>query len=285
MDFLESFRQNGKPSHVQSVGRALLLIELLACKKREMSLTEISNELGWPKSTVHGTISTLRDYHYIDQSSLNGCYRLGVHLFELGNVVKRTWDISKVAKDYLVKLNAKLDEMVQLAAENDGEVLYLDKLDSNRIMRIVSEVGVRLPMHCSGLGKVLLAYKQEAQVKRIISQKGMKAMTSHTIVTLKDLLKELEKIREKGYAFDDQEIMEGLRCVAAPIFNSSGKVLYAVSVSGLYDTMRGPHLEDVIFEVKKTAQDISYEMGYREPKIKQKKEWKYESEARNSKIN
>ena len=268
MEFLERLQQNGKPSHVQSVGRALLLIELLAYENREMSLTEISNTLGWPKSTVHGMISTLRDYHYIDQSSLTGGYKLGIHLFELGNAVKRSWDISKVAKEYLVRLNAKLDEMVQLAVESNGEVLYLDKLDSKRMMRIVSDVGIRLPMHCSGLGKVLLAYKPEAEVKRIINQKGMKSMTSHTIVTLPDLQKELEKIREKGYGIDDQEIMEGLRCVAAPIFNSNSQVLYAVSVSGLYYNMRGPHLEDVIIEVKKAAQDISYDMGYRESKIK-----------------
>lgn len=253
-----------KDSHVQSVARALTLIEILAQEKRDLSLTELSKKSGWPKSTVHGLIATLRDFHMVEQAEETGYYRLGIRLFELGNIVMRSWDIAAIAKPYLRKLNNNLGEMVQLAMEDRGEVLYLDKLDSNRMMRIVSEIGTRLPMHCSGLGKVLLAYKKdENEIKKILTQKGMRAMTSHTIVTIADFLKEAELIRERGYGMDDQEIMDGLRCVAVPIFDAEDQVNYAISISGFYGNLRGEHLNNVIAELKDTAKNISYDLGYR----------------------
>ncbi|HCC34678.1 MAG TPA: IclR family transcriptional regulator [Ruminococcaceae bacterium] len=256
------------PYHVQSVGRALLIVELLAEAKREMSLTEISKKMGWPKSTVHGLISTMRDFQIVEQSTATGRYKLGVRLFELGNIVSRSWDVSAAAKPYMQALNAALGEMVQLATERDGEVLYLDKYESNRMIRIVSDIGMRLPMHCSGLGKVLLAYKSDAEVKRIISQKGLKRMTSRTICGAEELAKELKKVRAQGYAMDDREIMEGLRCVAVPIFDVSSQAAYALSVSGLYSVMQGDYLEKVIRQVKKAAESISAEMGFRKSELR-----------------
>lgn len=253
-----------KDSHVQSVARALTLIEILAQEKKDLSLTELSKKAGWPKSTVHGLITTLRDYHMVEQAEETGYYRLGIRLFELGNIVMRSWDIATIAKPYLQKLNNNLGEMVQLAMEDKGEVLYLDKIDSNRMMRIVSEIGIRLPMHCSGLGKVLLAYKKdEGEIKKILTQKGMRAMTSRSIVTIADFLKETQLIRERGYAMDDQEIMDGLRCVAVPIFDANAQVNYAISISGFYGNLRGEHLKNIITGLIEAAKNISYDLGYR----------------------
>lgn len=250
-------------SHVQSVERALLLVDLLAQENREMALTEISKRIGWPKSTVHGLLTTLRDFGYIDQSPATGHYRLGVRLFELGNVVARGWDIRSIAMPAMQRLNNLLGEMVQLAMEDKGEVLYLEKLDSNHIMRIVSEIGARLPMYCSGLGKMLLAYKTPAEVNWILSRHGMRAMTSRTITSRAELEKELAKIRRQGYAVDDREIMDSLRCVAAPIRDRDGKVKYAVSVSGLANSLQGDRFDKALEALRETAEDISFAMGYR----------------------
>lgn len=254
---------NKSSSHVQSVERAIIIIETLAKSRQEMSLTELSNEVGWPKSTVHGLVSTLRDYHYVDQSSITGKYKLGIHLFELGNIVGRSWDISSIAKPHMQKMSQILGETVQLGTKSNGEVLYLDKIDSNQMLRIVSEIGGRLPMHCSGLGKVLLAYSSNLEIQKIIAQKGIHPRTLKTIVTKEELEKELQRIRKAGYAVDDQEIMDGLRCVAAPIFDGNNKVLYAISVSGHCQNMQGQHFEEIIEILTKTAKSISYEMGYR----------------------
>jgi DNA-binding IclR family transcriptional regulator len=155
--------------------------------------------------------------------------------------------------------------MIQLATEDNGEVLYLEKLDSSHMFRIVSEIGARLPMHCSGLGKVLLAYKRPAEIKWILQKHGMRPMTARTITNREVLERELIKIRRQGYAVDDREIMESLRCVAAPIYNREGKVRYAISVSGLAGNMVGERLEVIKAELIRTAESISYAMGYRSP--------------------
>ncbi len=253
-------------SHVQSVTRALEILELLARENREMMLTEIADALRRPKSTIHGLITTLRDYDYVRQSPTNGCYFLGIRLFELGSLVSRNWNISELAMPAMQNLNRRLGEMVHLATEDKGQVLYLSKLDSTHMMRIVSEIGTRLPMHCTGLGKVMLAYRTPAEIKHILSTHGMPQMTERTITDRDALERELNQIRAQGYAYDDREIMDSLRCVAAPIFDRDGQVRYALSVSGLSNVMQERHLEAAREEVLRAAQTISNVLGYREKK-------------------
>ena len=252
----------GEAGHVQSVERALQLMELLARENREMSLTEISKAMNRPKSTVYGLLATLRGYRYIDQSPVTGRYRLGVRLFELGHLVARGWDVREAAKPVMQRLNTQTGEMVQLATEEQGEVLYLEKLDSTHILRIVSDTGARLPMHCTGLGKVLLAYKTDVEVKWVISCHGLPAMTPHTITRREKLFEELAKVRRQGYAIDDREVMEGLRCVAAPIWDGEGKVRYAISISALAHTLQAERLDSVIQLVKQAAAEISRSLGH-----------------------
>lgn len=250
-------------AHVQSVARALALLELLARENREMSLTEIAKASGRPKSTIHGLIATLRDHSYVDQSPETGRYRLGVRLFELGNMVARSWDIRSISLPAMRNLNGLLGEMVQLATEDKGQVLYLERLDSTHMMRIVSETGARLPMHCTGLGKALLAYKTPAEIKWILLKHGLSRMTANTITDREMLERELIKIRRQGYAVDDREIMDSLRCVAAPIYDRDGNVKYAVSVSGFANSMQGERFEMIIAELLRAADSISFAMGYR----------------------
>lgn len=252
-----------KQSHVQSVSRALTIIELLAQENREMALTEIANRLGWPKSTTYGLLVTLRDYSYVDQSPTTGRYYLGVRLFELGNLLARSWNIRIIAFPIMQQLNALWGETIQLATEDNGEVLYLEKLESNHLIRIVSEVGARLPMHCTGLGKAMLAYKSPSEIKWILSQHGMQAMTSRTITDMARMDRELEKVRQQGYAEDIGEVMDSLRCIAVPIRNKDGAVKYSISISGLDNSMRLERLDKMISTLQKAAEDISYAVGYR----------------------
>jgi DNA-binding IclR family transcriptional regulator len=255
---------DGKASpHVQSVARALELLELMAKENREMSLTEISGKMGWPKSTVHGLLATLREYHFVDQSIQTGHYCLGIRLFEFGHIVARNWEIRSVALPQMQQLNRKYGEMVQLATEDRGEVLYIDKLDSKHLMRIVSEIGARLPIHCSALGKVLLAYRSPAEVKWILAKHGMPRMTKRTITDPLEMERELEKIRRQGYSVDEREIMDSLRCVAAPIYDREGAVRYAISISGLADSFCGDYMAAVLQSLIDASNEISFMMGYR----------------------
>jgi DNA-binding IclR family transcriptional regulator len=255
--------ESEKNSHVQSVERALRLLELLADDGGEMSLTEVAGRLGWPKSTVHGILATLRDYRFVDQSAQNGRYRLGIRLFEFGHKVARNWEIREIGLPVIKKLNEQFGEMVQMAIEDNGEVLYIEKIDSTHIIRIVSDIGIRLPMHCSALGKILLAYLTPAEARRILVKSGMRRMTRNTITDPARMAEELAIIRKQGYAVDNQEIMEGLRCVAAPVRDKQGAVGYAISVSALAERMSGDYFEEVKQGVIESAAEISRLMGYR----------------------
>ncbi len=260
-----SYLKDDNSSHVKSVARALQILDLMAEKRESLSLKDIADSLNWPKSTVHGIISTMRDYGYISQSERDGKYTLGVRLFELGNILQTSWDIHEIARPMMMKLNAQFGETVHLATEDNGEVLYLEKIDSHHLLRIVSQVGSRLPMYCTGVGKVLLAFQSPQKKANLIKQQSFQSYTGRTITNISALEKELTYIREKGFACDNGEIMDSLQCVAAPIYDKDCNVSYALSVSGLSNNMNQDHIESITRALLSACRNISKEFGYNGP--------------------
>ncbi|KYH32241.1 IclR family transcriptional regulator [Neomoorella mulderi] len=258
-----AIKDQNNASRIRSVAKALMILDLLAANQRDMSLAEIARAMDLPKSTLHGLLATMRDFGYLEQSPFDGRYRLGVHLFEIGNIVANNWDVRKVAGPYIQKLVDELGETVHLVILDKGEVLYIDKRESHQSLRIVSQVGMRLPAHCTGVGKVLLAYLHPSEVKRIIATKGLPRYTRHTITDPRRLEAELEKIRAAGYAVDNEEIMDSLRCVAAPIRDHNGKVCAAISVAGPVARLEGERFRLAVELVTRTAAEISTGLGYR----------------------
>jgi len=252
-----------KTSQIKSVAKALRIIDVLAETQGELALHEIAAKLGVAKSTVHGLLSTLRDFGYVEQSVFTGKYKLGLRLFELGSIVAHGWDVRAVAAPYIQKLVDELEETVHLVVLDKGEVLYIDKRESRQSLRIVSQVGMRLPAHCTGVGKALLAHLPPSEVKRIIATKGLPRFTKNTITDPKKLEEELARVRAQGYAIDDEEIMDSLRCIGAPICDHNGKVCAAVSVAGPVARLEGERLQLAIERVKQTAAEISAALGYR----------------------
>jgi len=250
-------------AHIQSVENAFKLLEFLAKKERGMKLAEIAESLSWPKSTAFGYISSFRDCQYIDQSNDTGCYRLGKRMYEMCTTVSCEQDIRDIAAPELLELNVRLDEIIHLATVSDGEVLYIEKLGSTDMLNIVSEVGAKLPMHCTGLGKVMLAHRKSTEAKSIIEKHGLQSKTSRTINEVKTLEREMKSILRQGYAIDDGEIMDNLRCVAAPIYDRYGNVDYAISVAGSAGELQGDRLDFVRKELLQTAEVISFKMGFR----------------------
>ncbi|MDI6879171.1 MAG: IclR family transcriptional regulator [Desulfitobacteriaceae bacterium] len=250
-------------SPIKSVSKALKIIDLLADNKRDMTLGEIAKEMKIAKSTAYGLLATLRDFNYIEQSPFDGKYRLGIRLFEVGNIVANTWDVRQVAAPYIQSLVDDLEETVHLVILDKGEVLYIDKRESKQSFRIVSQVGNRLPAHCTGVGKALLANLPASELKRIIATKGLNRYTENTITDMKTLEEELKKIRLQGYSIDNEEIMDGLRCVAVPIRDYSGRVCSAISISGPTARMVGERFNTVIEHIIKTGLDISGSLGFR----------------------
>lgn len=258
-----ALKDQDNSSRIRSVAKALMILDLLAAKQSDMSLGEIARELDLPKSTLHGLLSTMRDFGYVEQSPFDGRYRLGVRLFEIGNIVANNWDVRRVAAPYIQKLVDELGETVHLVILDKGEVLYIDKRESHQSLRIVSQVGMRLPAHCTGVGKVLLAYLSPGEVKRIIATRGLPRYTRNTITDPHRLEAELEKIRAAGYAVDNEEIMDSLRCVAAPLRNYEGKVCAAISVAGPVARLEGERFQLAVELVTRTAAAISAGLGYR----------------------
>lgn len=252
---------------IRSVAKALTILNLLAANNKAMSLAQISGKMKMAKSTIHGLLSTMRDFGYIEQSVFDGNYMLGTSLFEIGSKVANNWDVRKIAAPFIQKLVDTTNETVHLVILDKGEVLYIDKHESTRSsFRIVSEIGSRLPTHCTGVGKVLLAYLPPREVKHIIATKGMPRYTKNTITDLAKLELELEKIRMNGYGEDNEEIMDSLRCVAAPIWNHDCKVCAAISISVPCLRMDDDRLKILKENIVSTAIDISAGLGYR-PKM------------------
>jgi DNA-binding IclR family transcriptional regulator len=252
-----------KDSRIQSVARALTILDTLAEARGELALYEIAARLGLPKTTAHGLISTLRDFGYIEQSAFTGKYRLGLRLFEVGNIVAQGWEVRTVAAPYIPRLVEEMGETVHLAVLDRHEVLYIDKRESSRSLRIASQVGMRLPAHCTGVGKALMAYLSPAERQEIIRAKGLQRCTEHTLTEPGALEAELATVRERGYAVDNEEIMDSLRCVAAPIKDQSGKVVSAISLSGPVSRMQGENFEKAVELCVKTAAEISADLGFR----------------------
>lgn len=257
----------GHSTQIRSVAKALNIIEILAKTKKELALSEIARSLKLAKSTAHGLISTLRDFGYVEQSPFTGKYKLGLRLFEIGNIVAHGWDVRAVAGPYIQCLVDELGETVHLVILDKGEVLYIDKRESRQSLRIVSQVGMRLPAHCTGVGKVLLAFLPAGEVKQIIADRGLPRFTRNTITDFRKLEDELALVRELGYALDNEEIMDSLRCVAAPIRDHSGKVVAAASVSGPVSRLAGEKFTQLVKLLVRTAADVSAGLGYR-PSLK-----------------
>ncbi|MEA4970632.1 MAG: IclR family transcriptional regulator [Candidatus Pelethousia sp.] len=251
-----------KQEQIQSINRAISLLECLVHEKRPLSLQELANRTGLAKSTAHRILSTLRDKDWIEQQQTDGRYCLGLRLFEYGCAVSNTWSIAAITKPYMRNIARETGESVCLSQMNKGEVIVLDFLESASTFHVVSRTGLKLPAHCTGQGKVELAYLPPARVRRIIKEQGMQIYTPNTIDNLELLERELATIREKGYAVDNSEFREGLCSVAAPIFDSCGNVNYSVAVVSIYGRIDSEKFLRAKEMVLSAAQDISRTLGY-----------------------
>lgn len=250
-------------TQIRSLAKALTIIDHLTSSQTGMSLAKIARKMDVSKSTVHGLLSTLKDFGYIEQCPLTGNYKLGKRLFEIGSIVASFWDVRTAAGPYLQQLMESISETVHLVILDKGEVLYIDKRESHQSLRIVSQMGMRLPAHCTGVGKVLLAHISSSEVNKVILDNGLKRFTKNTITDREQLERELRLIMEQGYAVDNEEIMDSLRCVAAAVFDHGGKACAAISISGPVARLSGERFELAVNMVVQAARDISLALGHR----------------------
>jgi len=246
--------QEGKT--IQSVAKAMQLLDLLADSATALSLAEISQLTGWPKSTVHGLLSTMRDYAVVSQDE-NGRYGLGIRLFEYGCTLSNSWSILETARPYIQHISYETGESVFLSILDRGEIITLDRAASKVNLYAVAEVGCRLPVHCTSQGKLFLAYMPSSERDAILRRSGLPSYTEHTITTMPELEKELDEIRRRGYAIENSEYKAGLRSVAAPIIDEKGCVRYAIGIIGTFRQIETERFSKATEVVLKTAKQIS----------------------------
>lgn len=203
-------------------------------------------------------LSTLLYRGLVKQEEETKKYSLGIKLLEYGREFINGFELKDEVRPFLEALVEKINETGHFVIEDQGEVVYIDKVESTHNLRQFSKVGRRAPMHCTAVGKAILAHKSEEEIEAIIKDKGLKVYTNNTINNLKKLKKELKEVRLKGYALDNEEIQEHLKCIAVPIFNYKNKVVGAISISGLKARMMD--VEKIAEQVKRTVQKISSQL-------------------------
>ena len=253
-----------KPNYpIKVLDKSLSVLELLLQKDSAMNMTELSEKLELYPSTIHRILDTLRHWGYVEQDSHTQKYQLGLKALELGMAKLHQMDLVREATPYLKELVNQCNETVHLGVLEEGEVLYLAKEESSQTIRMCSYVGKRAPLHCTALGKVLLACLPEGGRKKMLSKKVFPRLTENTITDKRELEKELGKVREQGFALDREENEKDVRCVAAPIRNYQGEVIAAVSISSpsfRIDKNVQNNLKEALIQ---TSREISMRLGYR----------------------
>lgn len=252
--------ENSARSGVQALNRALDILEALALRPNGMRLAELSAHVGLHKSTVYRLVHTLAARNYV-QVTESGC-RLGFQVAELASRLLNSLELKTEAAPILRSLCQRTGFVVHLATLDDGEVVYLDKIESVQSIRMYSEIGRRAPFHCTALGKVLVAWKREEDVLRLIERYGLPAKTRNTITDPQRFQQEIRWVREMGYAIDDCEHEEGIRCVGAPIRDYRNDVIAAVSVTGPMGQLTLEVAHEVATHVVAAALEISKRMGF-----------------------
>ena len=266
---------NEKSQHgVQAIERGCRILDLLGGEKPLLSIGDISRALSLPKPTVHRILSTLCRMGYAAQDDNSKNYRLGFRLVELGQSVLDRINIRRESRPFLHELADGVQETAHLAILDSADILYLDKVEriSHPVaLRMASKIGMRNYAHSCALGKLLLAFLPQGERGEILAQKGLPKRTNNTIVDVKDLTQHLQTIKFQGYAVDNEENEEGIRCVAAPIRNYKGEVIAGISISGPAVRITEERIDRQLkSQVIKTAAKISKKLGYQEPTLSER---------------
>lgn len=257
-----------KPKNlVQTIERFAYILDIIGPYSNGLSLGDLSRETGLPKGTVHRLVSSMTYFDFIRQDPTTKNYQLGFKLVDLGNLLLSRIDLRSEARPYLIRLSESVKETIHLVVLDEDKALYIDKVDlhtKSSGLQMISRLGSRIGLHCSSVGKVLLAYMENPKAEAIIFKTGLNKRTANTITDPVRLMRYLASVRKNGYAIDDEENEEGIRCVAAPIRDESGKVKAAMSISGPSTRITLDRIETHLKErVCETANQISAKLGYR----------------------
>ncbi|MEQ8675429.1 MAG: IclR family transcriptional regulator [Aggregatilineales bacterium] len=250
---------------VQTIERAFSIIELLGNADYHLGISEIAQRSQLPLATSHRLLSTLLKLGYVEQNPETNKYTLGVRILQLRGSVIEQLNLGVQAMPIMKMLMNDVGETVHLAVLNEGEIIYIERVEGLRTQGMYTRIGKRAPAHCTALGKVLLSNLQEEfWFDDVVNRHGLKSFSETTITSVDALRQELDQIRQRGYAIDNGETGEAVRCVAAPIRDYTAQVVAAVSISGPQSQITFDRVDDLGKSVCQAANRISNKLGYKE---------------------
>lgn len=252
-----------KSSNLSSVENALKVLECFTIDKTEKRVTQIANELNLAKSTISRLLKTLLNEGYVKKNPETQKYSLGNKILTLYSALISNMEIVKEAHPILEELAKSTSESVQLAEIEGSNVIYMEQIKSSYPIQIFAHIGRINPIHCTSSGKLLLAYQNVENIEKTLSNNELEKYTSSTITDINILKKELLEIRRLGYCFIENEFIEGIVSIAAPIRDYNKNVIAAVSLVGPIQRINGIKAQQFINKVVEASKKISLEMGYR----------------------
>jgi len=252
---------------MKSLHKVLDIIDAVG-KAGSLGIGEISDQLGFPPSTIHRIVSTLAMRGYFKQDAENRRYALSVKFLELASMVQLQINLTSIARPHLEDLMAETRESANIAVQDEDEVTYLDVVQSKHSMlQLFTKVGARVPLYCTGVGKLFLSQMEEAEIKAYLKRTRRTHFTSNTLVEGSAIYTELSHIRARGYAVDNGEMEDGVRCIASLVFDHRGRPAAAVSISGAAMRIIPDRIGHLGQSVKDCASNISQALGYQESEL------------------
>ncbi|MDT8396658.1 MAG: IclR family transcriptional regulator [bacterium] len=249
---------------IQSVDHALDVLEAFHGEEDELGITELSRRLNLHKNNIFRILATLENRGYIEQNRVTDNYRLGLGTLEMGQTYIRHTGLLRVARPLMEELNSKINENVYIGILKENYAFYLDVVESTHTVRVLSRVGCRVPTYCSAMGKAQLAFENPETIAEVLGKKELKKFTPKTISDRDKMLEHLALVKELGYAIDEEEWDEGVRCVGAPIHDYTRKVVGALSISAPSVRMSTDQLKkEYVPLILKACGEISEKLGYK----------------------
>ena len=246
---------------VQSVDRALSILETLAASPKGLGIAEISEKTELHKSTVHRLLATLVSRGYAKQDGYSR-YKLTLKLFELGGRSIENLDMLEIARPYLEQIRDQTDEVVHLVMLEEPEIVYIDKVEPNTTIRMHSRIGMRRPLYCTAVGKAIMSTMINDELEIVWNNSRIEQLTAYTITSLEKMKEELMLIKKRGYSIDEEENEIGVRCVAIGLLDHTNKACGAISVSGPVERMTDEAIKKIIQTLIPAGEQISKELGY-----------------------
>lgn len=246
---------------VQSIDRALDIIEVLAEEQDGLGVTELANRVKLHKSTAHRLLSTLVRRNYVEKTEA-GMYRIGLKLIEAVSCHINSLELQTEARPYIVDIISHLGLTSHLGILDGRDVVYIEKMDVISTVKMYSQIGARVHAYCSALGKCLLSSYSKQELDFLMKECSFRKLTPNTIASMEDFHEEMAKVRRQGWALDDEEFEIGYRCIGAPVYDYRGDVIAAISASGDIRILKDDRIEDTAEYVKQVAKKLSRSMGY-----------------------